>query len=121
MSILARLACFLVFIVHTFSCRGNCHAWQQPVAGITGKSWAKSVLRLSAKKDRLGDQSGVALHSCITASALSFMLKPGGPQLWGLPVAFDDRLDTPLCCPGIARGIVAGLKAKMLFPVHYFW
>ncbi|WP_106520866.1 hypothetical protein [Taibaiella chishuiensis] len=94
---------------------------KQAGVAVDGKMAPRQALSLSAKKDRLGDQSGMALHSCITTSVAPFMLQPGGPLLYGLQTAFHDQQDTPLCCPGIARGIVAGLKAKMLFPVHYFW
>lgn len=120
MSIVARLVCFLFIFIHTVSCTGNCYALQKPaVAGA--EMLARSGLRLSVKKDRLSEPRDMALQSFITASALPFMLEPRNPLLYVLHAFFGNRPEELPRFPEQVRGIVAGLKAKMLFPVHYFW
>lgn len=120
MNIIAHLVCFLFIFINTVSCRANGHVLPEPGTRISGSVPVKASSFFSGKKDRLEEQNPV-MHPFLTVSTLSFMLGPGTTALYSLSASFYNRYETKNYCAIQAWGIVAGLKAKMLFPVHYFW
>lgn len=120
MNIIARLICFLFICINTVSCRADCHVVQASGVALSGTMHKQTASFFSGKKDRLEEQSQ-ALHPFLTVSTLSFMLKPGNVPFYTLHTPVYNKHKEVFCCAGQASGIVARLKAKMLFPVHYFW
>jgi hypothetical protein len=120
MNIIARFICFLFICINTVSCRADSHVLQASGPTLSGAGHKPAASFFSGKKDRLEEQSQ-ALHPFLTVSTLSFMLKPGTAPLYTLHSPGYNQHKAISYCAGQAGGIVARLKAKMLFPVHYFW
>lgn len=120
MNIIARLICFLFICINTVSCRADRHVLQVSGTVLSGTAHKQTASFFSGKKDRLEEQSQ-ALHPFLTVSPLSFMLKPGTVPLYALHAQVYNQHKAIFYGAGQAGGIVASLKAKMLFPVHYFW